>query len=59
MILATQEQKKTRIDICKTCDKFFNSLHMCAVCGCYMDIKAAVRMFKCPLDKWGKINGHK
>ena len=35
-----------RLAVCRTCDHLQNG--MCALCGCYVELRAAKRMMKCP-----------
>lgn len=44
--------KSERMDICKGCDKFLSTTRRCSVCGCFMDVKTAIPVFHCPIDKW-------
>jgi hypothetical protein len=45
---------RERLEICKECEKvkyLFGRIR-CGVCGCFLEIKAAVPLMKCPLGKW-------
>lgn len=35
-----------RLAICKTCDHLMNGT--CALCGCYVELRAAKRVQRCP-----------
>lgn len=39
-----------RLKICKKCNMLFEA--MCRGCGCYVELRAAVRGQKCPYDRW-------
>lgn len=41
---------KKRLNICKACDKL--SEGTCLVCGCYVELRAATKIGKCPSKKW-------
>lgn len=51
------EEKKTedvlyeeRLTVCKQCERLVNGL--CQACGCYVEMRAAIRTNSCPYDKW-------
>lgn len=44
--------KLDRLNICKSCEHFNESLHQCRHCGCFLQIKTSWATEKCPLDKW-------
>ena len=44
------ELYKLRLDICKECDKL--NAGTCLSCGCYVEIRAALKKSKCPDRKW-------
>lgn len=37
---------KNRLEICQSCDNLFNG--MCKVCGCFVEMRAAVKKNYCP-----------
>lgn len=39
-----------RLDTCKHCELLMKA--MCRACGCYVELRAAVRAQKCPYEKW-------
>ncbi len=41
-----------RYKICKSCDKFNNTLKTCTVCHCFMPVKTKLNWAECPLKKW-------
>jgi recombinational DNA repair protein RecR len=55
VIFLTANEINTRMDICKSCDKFTEQ-QFCSVCKCYMPLKTTVRRFRCPLGKWKNVN---
>ena len=46
------EDYEKRIEICRACQDFDDSLCRCKVCGCLMKIKARLKSTKCPKNKW-------
>lgn len=44
--------KLDRLNICKSCEYFNESLHQCRHCGCFLQIKTSWASEKCPIDKW-------
>ena len=48
---------KERLSICKTCEFFIKSAHMCKECGCFMPAKAKIAKLRCPKDKWVEVYG--
>ena len=47
-----QEEYEERLRICTECDSLMNG--MCGVCGCYVELRAAVQKHYCPAvqKKW-------
>lgn len=45
-IKTEDEEYKKRLDICKQCDNLING--MCKVCGCFVEMRAAVKKNYCP-----------
>lgn len=41
---------ESRLLICKECDMLLEG--MCRVCGCYVELRAAVARHACPHKKW-------
>lgn len=39
-----------RLAVCKECDKLSGGT--CLSCGCYVELRAAVRNSRCPAKKW-------
>ncbi|NDG31545.1 hypothetical protein EB118_15940 [bacterium] len=66
-MLANNQIKQSRIDICRSCE-FFEQQSMagffglpsntsivvdkCTVCGCFISLKASITIEKCPKNKW-------
>jgi hypothetical protein len=44
--------KANRLNTCKSCEHFNQSLHQCKLCGCFLQIKTSWATEKCPIDKW-------
>ena len=47
---SSEDLYKSRLDICKECDKL--NAGTCLSCGCYVEIRAAMKQSKCPNRKW-------
>lgn len=49
---ASTDVHAQRLFICRTCDHLQNG--MCVLCGCYVELRAAKRMMRCPCvpGKW-------
>jgi len=45
----TFEQK---MDICKSCKYYHKTLQLCKRCGCFLQVKARIPVFHCPIKKW-------
>lgn len=43
---APQEIMRARLEICKGCDHLYDG--MCALCGCYVQLRAAKKKLGCP-----------
>lgn len=43
-----------RLSLCKECDLLADG--MCRACGCYVELRAAIRKNGCPYDKWKSVN---
>jgi len=41
-----------RMSICESCEHFQQKNKSCMLCGCYMEVKTWVPIFKCPKNKW-------
>ena len=39
-----------RLGVCRACDRL--NAGTCEACGCYVELRAAVRRQKCPYRKW-------
>lgn len=40
-----------RLSLCKACDRLWDG--MCRACGCFVELRAAMKKNACPYDKWG------
>ena len=47
-----KEEAQQRLDICKSCESFDETLKLCKLCMCFMPIKTTLSRVKCPQDKW-------
>ena len=41
-----EEEYEQRISICKSCDQLLSG--MCRICGCYVEMRAAMKVRHCP-----------
>lgn len=39
-----------RLTVCKECDRLHEAT--CQACGCYVELRAAIRHGRCPYKKW-------
>lgn len=39
-----------RLNMCQNCERLIDG--MCNACGCFVEMRAAVRMKDCPYKKW-------
>lgn len=46
----TEEEYEYRLSVCRECEKLLAGT--CGACGCYVELRAAVRMSHCPKKKW-------
>ncbi len=51
-ITTTTDIKSHRLSICQGCDKYEITSNRCKECGCFMQIKAAIKHSRCPLNHW-------
>jgi hypothetical protein len=49
---ASEEDSKSRFDICKQCPELINLSKQCKKCGCFMFAKTKLQKANCPLGKW-------
>lgn len=47
---AADKLYRERLSVCKTCDFLVNGT--CDACGCYVELRAALRRGKCPYRHW-------
>lgn len=43
------DEYERRLSVCKECERLLDG--MCAVCGCYVELRAAVAKHQCPAVK--------
>lgn len=48
-----EEERLRRLDLCRSCDHLLDG--MCALCGCYVELRAAKKRMACPdvPGRWG------
>ena len=44
------ELYEDRLAVCKQCDMLQEG--MCRACGCFVELRAVIRVNGCPYDKW-------
>ena len=47
---ATADEYTRRLNVCKACDLLTNG--MCAICGCFVELRAAKANKRCAKDYW-------
>ncbi len=52
-IKAPQGVYEERLMLCKNCDLLADG--MCRACGCFVELRAAIRKNSCPYDKWTAV----
>ena len=45
-----EDTYEKRLAVCTECDKLFEAT--CQACGCYVELRAAIRHGRCPYKKW-------
>ncbi len=48
--LASDDEYERRLGICQGCEKLNEGT--CMSCGCYVELRAAAKISKCPTRKW-------
>lgn len=49
-VKVNQPLYEKRLMVCKDCDLLTDG--MCKACGCYVELRAAMKKNACPYDKW-------
>ena len=49
-IKADEALYEERLAVCKECDLLLEG--MCRICGCYVELRAAIEKNACPWKKW-------
>jgi len=44
--------KTERMKVCESCERYEQNFKFCGECGCFMPVKTAIPMMRCPLEKW-------
>lgn len=52
-IKCEEDTYENRLKICKLCDSLING--MCKHCGCFVEMRAAIRTNSCPYKKWQSL----
>ena len=45
-----EEVYEARLAVCRECDRLIDAT--CQACGCYVELRAAIRHGRCPYKKW-------
>lgn len=48
--MVSDEEYERRLRVCTTCEKL--NAGTCMSCGCYVELRAAAKISKCPTKKW-------
>lgn len=56
-LLASKEKAEARFAICRECEFLDKERGRCIKCGCFMAKKTGVEVAKCPIGKWGDLQG--
>ncbi len=48
----SEEVYEARLAVCQACDRLNEAT--CQACGCYVELRAAVRHGRCPYKKWDR-----
>jgi hypothetical protein len=52
VMFVSDEVFRSRLEVCKGCDKFDDLQMRCTECGCFLNQKARMVLDGCPLNKW-------
>lgn len=52
-----KRQALGRLAVCKDCPELRPKLNTCKKCGCLMPAKVFLKKAKCPINKWGQMQG--
>lgn len=49
--------KEARLQVCRQCPQLYIWLGLprCRICSCFMNVKAKLAPFSCPLGYWGPV----
>ena len=47
---SAEKDYQERLNLCRSCDNLISGT--CLSCGCYVEIRAALKSGHCPLKKW-------
>lgn len=50
---AGRDEYAIRLAKCKSCEHLRNG--MCAQCGCFVEVRAAKKLQRCPVGYWGAV----
>jgi hypothetical protein len=56
-VRASRRTVTSRLALCTECKRFDSEARRCLECGCFMIVKAQVKVAECPLGRWGAESG--
>ena len=48
--MTSDEEYEKRLSVCQQCEKL--NAGTCMACGCYVELRAAAKISRCPNKKW-------
>ena len=48
----SKDERNSRLNVCKGCERLFKPTGTCKECGCFMGLKTWIDRATCPLGKW-------
>jgi hypothetical protein len=51
-LAASSAEALARLERCATCPSYRPAIRQCAMCKCFMPIKARIPFAHCPAEKW-------
>lgn len=57
-VAVSDQTRDERLLVCETCPFFDRETEQCDLCGCFVELKAALATEKCPDNRWPDISRH-
>ena len=51
-ITSSSDVQADRLAVCTDCEQYQANISRCKECGCFMNVKTALKNSRCPLNKW-------